>query len=157
MSPANVIFKYMYRDASNYKQHGEVVFTNQRLLTLEELEQRIRSLLSEGELFIARQVHIEELFFPTLYEDDHPWHEFKCIQETNAPACDPENWKQCQHQRDITEFLADLERAKRTGWDEMNVRPDLARQLERQKADLKRALEQGKSEHSDDNPDRSQS
>ena len=59
MMPAtsNVSFQYLYRDASNYKLHGEAVFTNATGLSLEEVEKRIRIYLKDGEFFIARQVH----------------------------------------------------------------------------------------------------
>ena len=30
----NIRFVYMYRDASNYKQHGEVIFSNETQLTV---------------------------------------------------------------------------------------------------------------------------
>jgi len=53
MRTTNVIFKYMYRDASNYKLHGEAIFTNHTLLPLEEIEKQIRAFLSDGEYFIA--------------------------------------------------------------------------------------------------------
>ena len=79
--------------------------------------------MGDGEFFIARQVNIEESFFDVLDEDDdHPWHEFNLVETTSDPAFDPENWKEHNHKRDITEFIADLEHANRAGWDEMNVR-----------------------------------
>ena len=144
MRTANVIFKYMYRDASNYKLHGEAIFTNHSLLPLEEIEKQIRSCLSDGEYFIAGQVNIEERFFDVLHDDDHPWHEFESVEETSIKAFDPENWKQHQHLRDIREFLADLEKAYRSDWDETNVRADVARLLEKRKSELKKAMEEGK-------------
>ncbi len=110
----NTLFKYMYRDASNYKLHGEAIFTNRTLLPLEEIEKQIRSFLSDSEYFIAGQVNIEERFFDVLHEDDHPWHEFESVEETSTKAFDPENWKQRQHLRDIREFIADLEKAHRS-------------------------------------------
>ncbi len=138
MTTTNVIFKYMYRDASNYKLHGEAIFTNHTLLPLEEIEKQIRSCLSDGEYFIAGQVNIEERFFDVLHEDDHPWHEFESVEETSIKAFDPENWKQHQHLRDIREFIADLEKAHRSDWDEHNVRADVARLLEKRKSELKK-------------------
>lgn len=135
----NVRFAYQYRDASNYKQHGEAIFTNENHLPLEEIEKQIRSFLKDGEFFIARQVHLDERFFDILYDDDHPWHEFVGVESTTDPAFDP----QSEHKRDITEFLSELESAHRIGWDEMNVREDLARQFEKQKHILKQKLETG--------------
>ncbi len=132
----NIRFAYMYRDASNYKQHGEVIFSNEKQLPVDEIEKQIHSCLNDSEYFIARQVHLEERFFDALYDDDHPWHEFIRVETTDDPTFDPEP----EHKRDIAEFLVELENAHRAGWDEMNVREDLARQFTEQKRALKRRL-----------------
>ena len=132
LSDSNICFAYMYRDASNYKQHGEVILSNESHLPLDEIEKQIRSQLRDGEFFIARQIHLEERFFDVLYDDDHLWHEFVRIETTSDPTFDPGH----EHQRDITEFLSDLEKAGRAGWDEMNVREDLAREFTVQKQAL---------------------
>ena len=132
--PTNILFRYLYRDASNYKQSGEAIFPNRTFLAQGEIEKQIRACLKDGEFFIARQVNLEERFFDALREDDHPWHSFERMEITTLAAFDPDNWSQKQHRRDITEFLADLERARRAGWDEMNVRADLQRLLEQKKA-----------------------
>lgn len=136
----NICFAYMYRDASNYKQHGEVVFSNEGHLLLDETEKQIHSFLYDGEFFIARQMHLEERFFDALYDDDHPWHEFLRVETTDQPTFDPHH----DHKRDIAEFLSDLEKAHRAGWDEMNVREDLAHQSTEQKRALKQRLESGR-------------
>ena len=117
----NIRFVYMYRDASNYKQHGEVIFPNESLLSIEEIDQKIHSFLSDGLFFIARQVQVEERFFDVVNGDDHPWHEYVQVETTAAPACDPIP----EHKRDIGIFLQDLEQANRSGWDETQVRSDL--------------------------------
>jgi hypothetical protein len=121
----NIRFAYMYRDAGNYKQHGEAIFSNETHLPFDEIEKQIRSYLNDGEFFIARQVHLEERFFDVLYDDDHPWHEFLGVDASDDPAFDPDH----EHKRDIAEFLSDLEKSHRAGWDEMNVREDLAHLL----------------------------
>ena len=139
-NPTNLLFRYMYRDASNYKQHGETIFTNQTFLLPGEIEKQIRACLKDGEFFIARQVNVEERFFDTLHGDDHPWHTFERVEITTLASFDPENWAQKQHRRDILEFIVDLERAHKAGWDEMNVRADLAQLLESQKAELRQQL-----------------
>ncbi|WKZ45852.1 MAG: hypothetical protein QY302_08665 [Anaerolineales bacterium] len=139
----NIRFCYLYRDASNYKQHGEAVFTNHTRMSLDEVERQIRAFLKDGEYFIARQVNIEERFFDALYEDDHPWHELSRVEATTVPASDPENWSEHQHKRDIREFIAELETAQRAGWDETKVRPDVARLLAWQMDELKRRFEAG--------------
>ena len=144
LGACNVSFKYLYRDASNYKLHGEAVFTNHTFVPIDEIEKQIRSCLKDGEFFIARQVNIEERFFDVLHEeDDHPWHEFNLVEMTTEAAFDPENWNQYNRKRDITEFIAELEKAKRVGWDELKVRADVAGMQEKQKDKLKQTLESG--------------
>ena len=144
LGACNVSFKYLYRDASNYKLHGEAVFTNHTFIPIDEIEKQIRFCLKDGEFFIARQVNIEERFFDVLHEeDDHPWHEFNLVEMTTEPAFDPENWNQHNRKRDITEFIAELEKAKRVGWDELKVRADVAGMQEKQKDKLKQTLESG--------------
>jgi len=136
----NIRFVYMYRDASNYKQHGEVILSNETLLTVEEVDNQIRSLLSDGLFFIARQVQVEERFFAVVSEDDHPWHEYVSVEATTDPTFDPVP----EQQRDISKFLKELEQAHRSGWDETQVREDLIRQIEKERRELKRWLnEQG--------------
>ena len=136
MTDSNISFQYLYRDASNYKLHGEAIFTNTTGLSLDGLEKRIRACLQDGEFFIARQIHIEERFFDALYADDHPWHEFARVVLTAEPCWDPEGIPE----RDITAFLAELEKAHSKGWDEINVRDEMKRLMENQKARLKQAL-----------------
>lgn len=143
-APMNVRFKYMYRDASNYKQHGDAVFRNSDFLSLDEIEKQIRAYLQDGEYFIARQVHIEECFFDAMHDDDHPWHEFSGVENTTQLPFDPDHANRTGYFRDVREFLADLEAAHRAGWNETLVRSDLAAMQERQRQDLKAALKSGK-------------
>lgn len=143
LSPRNIRFRYLYRDASNYKQHGDAVFSNQDRLSLNAIEERIRANLRDGDFFIARQVCLEEFFFNALNEDDHPWHEFNFVEATTDPLFDPECWKERGQRRDIAAFLTELEAAHHAGWDEMNVRADLKQQMEKRKQELKRRLHNG--------------
>ncbi len=133
----NIRFVYMYRDASNYKQHGEVILSNETPLTVEEVDKQIRSLLSDGLFFIARQVQVEERFFDVVSEDDHPWHEFVVVEATTDPTFDPVP----EEKRDIEQFLKALEQAHHTGWDETRVRDDLIQQIEKERQELKRWLD----------------
>jgi len=132
----NVRFVYMYRDASNYKQHGEVILPNETQRTVEEVDTQIRSLLFDGLFFIARQVQIEERFFDVVSEDDHPWHEYVSVQATTDPTFDPVP----EEKRDIAQFLRGLDQAHRSGWDEKQVREDLIHQIEKERQELKRWL-----------------
>jgi phytoene dehydrogenase-like protein len=133
----NIRFIYLYRDASNYKQHGEVILSNETQLTVEEIDTQIRSLLSDGLFFIAGQMQLEERFFAVVNEDDHPWHEYVQVEATTDPTFDPVP----EAKRDITQFLQELEQAHHTGWDDTQVREDLVRQIEKEREVLKRWLD----------------
>ena len=133
----NIRFIYLYRDASNYKQHGEVILSNETQLAVEEIDQTIRSLLSDGSFFIARQVQLEERFFTVVNEDDHPWHEFVQVESTTDPIFDPVP----EAKRDIVQFLQELEQAHSAGWDETQVREDLNQQIEKERNALNRWLD----------------
>lgn len=133
----NIRVAYLYRDASNYKQHGEVIFSNEKQLAVDEIEKQIRSFLSDGLFFIAQQMHVEERFFDVVSDDDHPWHEVVSVEATSDPTFDPV--PECK--RDIAEFLADMEKAHCAGWDEMNVREDINKQIEKERNNLKHWLD----------------
>lgn len=45
----NIRFTYMYRDASNYEQHGEAIFQNEKQLVADQIEKQVRTCLSDGE------------------------------------------------------------------------------------------------------------
>ena len=133
----NIRFIYLYRDASNYKQHGEVILSNETQRTVEEIDQQVRSLLSDGSFFIARQVQLEERFFAIVNEDDHPWHEFVQVEATTDPIFDPIP----EAKRDIAQFLQELEQVHHAGWDETQARADLIQQIEKEREALKRWLD----------------
>lgn len=103
----NTRFHYLYRDASNYKQWGEVVFTGCAC----SLEPRLVAALDRQEFFIADHVRLPELFFTEgpSDSDDHCFHEFDSCETTDVPADD-------RHQRSIDEFVQEVEDAVRLGW-----------------------------------------
>ncbi|KAA0253004.1 MAG: hypothetical protein EDM79_21300, partial [Chloroflexi bacterium] len=125
------------RDASNYKQHGEVILPNETQRSVEEVDTQIRSVLSDGLFFIAQQVQLEERFFDLVSEDDHPWHEYVSVEATTDPTFDPVP----EEKRDIVQFLKELDQAHRSGWDEKQVRDDLIQQIEKERQELKRWLD----------------
>jgi hypothetical protein len=133
----NIRFIYLYRDASNYKQHGEVILSNETQMTLEEVDQQTRSHLSDGLFFITRQVQLEERFFAVISEDDHLWHEFVQVESTTDPTFDPVP----EAKRDIAQFLQELKQVHNTGWDEIQVRADLIQQIDKERRELKRWLD----------------
>jgi hypothetical protein len=81
----NTELRYLYRDASNYKQHGEVVLAGRMA------ESEAWSALWEEVYFIPSAVglpDLQHLFreqgFPFPTEDDHPWHEMASIRPTKS-------------------------------------------------------------------------
>ena len=101
----NTLLEYLYRDASNYKQHGSVVL--QGGISLKD----IRPLLIDGEYFIPSQAGLPDLQhrfkdqgfeYPT--EDDHAWHEIVSMKPTRKQPTIPLHRK---------EFLARLQISRR--------------------------------------------
>lgn len=74
----NTQISYLYRDASNYKQHNKVTLAGE----ITDAEKRlILGKLEEGEYFIPSQVGLDDLQprmigFPDA-QDDHVWHELR--------------------------------------------------------------------------------
>ena len=101
----NTLLEYLYRDASNYKQHGSVVLRG--AISLKD----IRPLLLDGEYFIPSQAGLPGLQhkfrkqgfeYPTEY--DHAWHEIVSMRPTTKQATLPLHRK---------EFLSRLQRSRR--------------------------------------------
>ena len=74
MSETNSKFKYLYRDASNYKQFGNAIFSGET--TPKDAECVIAN-LHGGDFFIPEDVDLPSLQekFGNVDIDDHPWHE----------------------------------------------------------------------------------
>ena len=99
--------QYLYRDAGNYKQWGEVIFRNQRGSSLAKLEKQIRSLLTDQIFFEAEALHIPTLYFDEPISDlDREWHEFHSLEACDDAANDKTD-------RDIEELLTLLQSIKR--------------------------------------------
>ena len=86
----NTLLEYLYRDASNYKQHGSVVLQGRISL------KGIRPLLINGEYFIPSQAGLPDLQykfksqgFAYLTEDDHAWHEIISMRPTTKQPTVP--------------------------------------------------------------------
>lgn len=116
---SNVVFNYLYRDASNYKNYGNIILENPDNLTIEEATKRIRKTLICGENFIASQIDVPEIFLWLTsefnVEDDHYYHEFSGIEETELSATD---------ERTLSDFISKLEEVGPIGWDEVKVQED---------------------------------
>jgi hypothetical protein len=108
----NVNLSYLYRDASNYKAWGEVIFANPEGLSLEEIEKSLASCFLDGMFFVASQVGIPEVFLFYKYpfsEDDHFSHEFDSVEYTNEQVTDSEG-------RSAKKFIDQCKLAKQNNW-----------------------------------------
>jgi hypothetical protein len=91
------IFRYLYRDAGNYKSHGSVLLHGE--LSIEECA-KIEAKMESGEFFIAEQIGVRTLyeglygFSNGITEQDHVWHCFEGFQESDAgdETLDLEHW-----------------------------------------------------------------
>ena len=95
-------FNYFYRDAGNYKVHGNVVFDNPDNIDINILEGEIRKHLIDSEFFEPEELKIPRLKhndFPYDPDLDHSWNEFDSIEETTEELTD---------KRSINEFLLSL-------------------------------------------------
>lgn len=84
---ANTALSYLYRDASNYKQHADVIFSG--ALTLDEAHQLLNA-MDEEDSFVPSAVGLNDLqdmmcsdWDP---EEDHPLHEIDGLALTDKQA-----------------------------------------------------------------------
>jgi hypothetical protein len=109
---SNIRFQYLYRDGSNYKRWGDVVFSNVDDLSAESILQSLRKSFSGDGLFIAHQIRIPEVFLAgeyTLNEDDHCFHEFADVEMVSDAPNDASG-------RSISEFMAEVAAESKRGW-----------------------------------------
>ncbi len=111
----NIRLEYQYRDAGNYKNWGEIVFSNPRNLAPEVVTQMAEDVLIDGEFFVASWAHVPDLHFPDWDPDlDHDLHEMVGFRSSDEAPNDPE-------QRTIEDFVEALGSAASTtgrtrGW-----------------------------------------
>src|SRR6185437_7800769 len=87
----NIKFHYLYRDGSNYKKWGDVIFSNETKLRTVSIGSDLRRHFLEDGLFIAHQIRIPNVFLTDDYshtEDDHCYHEFDTAESTSEPVSD---------------------------------------------------------------------
>ncbi len=109
---SNLKFTYLYRDGSNYKTWGSVVFANPKALSCKSVEEALRKRLLTDGTFVADQVRVPELFpynRGTPDDDDHCLHEFDSVEPTRATPTDAQA-------RTIDEFIDEVAGASRNGW-----------------------------------------
>jgi len=98
----NIRLEYQYRDAGNYKNWSEIVFSNPRNLVPEVVAQMAEDVRIDGEFFVASRAHVPDLHFPEWDLDlDHDWHQFAAFRPTDEAPNDS------QH-RTIDEFIEAL-------------------------------------------------
>lgn len=108
----NIKFNYMYRDASNYKAWGSVIFNNPDGSALSDINTHLLNSFGMDGLFIASQIRIPEVFFYLAGDitiDDHCFHEFISVEVTSEAEND-------KYRRSINEFINEVEYQSNTGW-----------------------------------------
>lgn len=104
----SVRFEYLYRDAGNFKNWGEVVFANSRNICADRVAAMAEKALRIDSLyFVASEVNVPDLHFEELSGAlDHDWHEVHTFQVTDDAPNDPQG-------RDIEAFFQLLQRSSR--------------------------------------------
>jgi hypothetical protein len=101
----NVRFEYLYRDAGNFKNWGEIVFSNPRNINADLVASMAEKVLIDQAYFLASKAGVPDLHFEEHDEDlDHDWHEFYAFQATDEAPNDPQG-------RDVEEFIESLQNA----------------------------------------------
>ena len=79
----NIRMEYLYRDAGNYKNWGEVVFSNPTCIPIKRVKQLVGDALFERQFFNANLAGLPDIHFTECsVELDHGWHEFHGLAET---------------------------------------------------------------------------
>ena len=102
----------MYRDASNYKAWGSVIFAKFYEATLLDIDSHLINSFGSDKLFIASQIRIPEVFLyldGDITIDDHCFHEFISVEFTSETEND-------KHRRSINEFIKEVEDQSNIGW-----------------------------------------
>jgi hypothetical protein len=107
----NLKVHYLYRDANNYKNHGEIILTGIPK-SIPAWEKSLKNHLEEHVHFIASQINVPEVFhfkkdWPLDPESDHCWHEFTYTEETREEPTD---------NRTPQEFLSQVKEESSKGW-----------------------------------------
>jgi hypothetical protein len=109
----SIKFVYLYRDASNYKQWGDVTFANLDGLDLDGLNRRLLRAMMIDSTFVADQIRVPDIFlfdsFP-INQDDHCLHEFDSLEIVGERPND-------RYRRSISEFVREVERVSIRGWE----------------------------------------
>lgn len=98
----NIRFEYLYRDAGNFKNWGEVIFSNPNNIDAGFTSSMAEQVLIERIYFVASKADIPDLHFSEYIEEvDHGWHEFHSFTLTDDAPNDLLG-------RNIEEFISSL-------------------------------------------------
>ncbi len=114
---SNIRFCYLYRDGSNYKSWGEVIFSNSENLSTTNITEKLLHAFLPDKQFIASQISIPEKFLfanGKFTEYDHCYHEFDCVEVCEKTSTDI-------LERSIIDFLQTIEIASKQGWKAFDV------------------------------------
>lgn len=102
----NILFEYLYRDAGNFKNWGEVVFSNSQNLSISTISQMTERRVHDTRTFFsAEKAGVPDLHFKEYNEKlDHDWHEIYDFHATEDVPNDT-------YGRDIDQFMESLQRA----------------------------------------------
>lgn len=101
----NIRFEYLYRDAGNFKNWGEVVFSNPRDVPADVTASMAEKVLIDHTFFVASKAGVPDLHFSEYNEDlDHGWHEVHAFLPTDEPPNDAQA-------RNIEDFIISLRSA----------------------------------------------
>lgn len=106
----NVRFEYLYRDAGNFKNWGEIVFANPRNISADRIAaMEEKATCIDSLYFVAADLKVPDLHFAEFNEAlDHNWHEVHAFQVTEDTPNDSQG-------RNIEEFFELLQRPWRQG------------------------------------------
>jgi hypothetical protein len=98
----NMRFEYLYRDSGNFKNWGEIIFSNPNKMSIDELVPMAGKVLIDQSYFYATKAKVPDLHFEEYNEQlDHGWHEFHAFQVTDDIPNDP-------YKRSVDEFIESL-------------------------------------------------
>lgn len=102
MKELNLKFEYLYRDSGNFKNWGEITFSNPNRVNPLEAMKMAESVLIDRMYFYANKAKLPDLHFADYDEDlDHGWHEASGFEFTAEETNDAKK-------RSIEEFIEDL-------------------------------------------------
>ncbi|MEK6788000.1 MAG: hypothetical protein AABY68_03515 [Pseudomonadota bacterium] len=98
----NIKLTYMYRDAGNYKQFGEVIFGNSNSLSINTIKAASKAAAFDELWFNPKKINIQPLH-AYVYDSelDHDLHEILDFEETTLSIND-------RMHRSVSQFLSDM-------------------------------------------------